>query len=369
MSTMRTSNIHFLLACAFTLAAGCDDAGDPAFGGDNDVTLRCIGPTCGIGGLGNTSVLGDHALSNMSMAIGQDAANSTAAVRIVGGTGFIRGRALAITEIDVEDDGELRLKLGKAGWIAGEAVRSARLGLLVTPNDPKQPAFTGSMLVADARCEPGKLDNTMTICRYEFVTDVVPDDAAAYPEHPRYPGYHHTCPDDDGGDLSAGMRFSAVLSPNVALVQPADGPPQIAASAGGFINGCLNGAVSKGQYQLNAFYDSEAYRGLDVSQRSAMLLMWMAWHDGESRTIPGRRISPHDPIGGLFTWTDAPEWDVEAGYGALGASCRGGSLDLGLHRHVADPVIALPGWEELPHCDAADVGEFAALGVKVNPSM
>jgi hypothetical protein len=96
-----------------------------------------------------------------------------------------------------------------------------------------------------------------------------------------------------------------------------------------------------------------------------MLLMWMAWYDGASRTIPGQQISPHDPIGGLFTWTSDSGWGIEAGYDENGAACRGGPLTTGLHRYVVDPVLSLLGWDDLPHCDETDLDDYAVLGVKV----
>lgn len=362
---MRTSSRPLLvLAAALTFAPGCDEPYDPAYADDEVLTPRCIGPGCSLGGLGNTSKIGDHALSNLSKTLHQSAANSTAGVRITGGIGYWFGNPYAITQIEVDADGELRLKLGTF-WIAGPAVKNARLNLTLVPNDGS-PAVNGRLVIADAKCEPGKLAPALSICRYEFVTDVVPADTDEYPMHAKMFGYYHVCPDEDEqGTLPASVKFSSVLSPQVTLYQSPGATPRIDLAPGYFINGCLNGAVSKGQYLLNAFYDATAFRGLHPSQRTAMLLMWMAWFGGKTRTIPGQQISPHDPIGGLFTWTGDPDWDIEAGYSFNGASCRGGDPSVGMHRYIIDPVLNLVGWANLPHCTAGNLGSMATLGVKV----
>lgn len=367
---MRTSTRSlFLLASALSFAPGCDEPDDLAFEGDGfaddeEVTPRCIGPSCTLGGLGNTSKLGDHALSNLSKVIGKDADNNTAMVRITGGTGYYFGTPYPILQIAVDADGELRLQLTPRLWISGTMVEYARFNLVVTPKDPKQQPFDGVLVIRDAKCEPGKYDPGMTICSYEFLTNVVPDDVTQYPMDEKMFGYYHTCPnEDEGGLLPATMKFHSVLSPQVTLFE--SGTPRIDPNPGFFINGCINGAVSKTQYWLNAFYDASSFRGLDASQRTAALLMWMAWFDGAPRTEPGMKISPHDPIKGLFTWTADPAWDVEAGYGAGGAVCRGGDLVTGLHRLIDDPMSNLPGWDQLPYCDAAHLANLAPLGVKV----
>ena len=275
---------------------------------------------------------------------------------------------MPITEIAVEDDGELRLKLSTAGWIGGVTVKNAWLNLQVTPSELSKPAFVGKLLIEDVFCDPGEEDSSMTICRYQFVTNVVPTDPVNYPMSTKQFGYYHTCPmEDEGGSLSGTERYTAVLSPQSTLTVPSTATPKVNASNGYFINGCLNGAVSKGQYHLNAFYDATAYRGLDPSQRNAMLLMWMAWYAGSSRTQVGNKIWPHDPIGGLFTWTADPTWDVEAGYSATGATCRGTGPGFaqGLHRNFVNPVVTLPGWSALPPCTATTLPSLATLGVKV----
>lgn len=367
---MRTFN-NFLLIFASTLvlAAGCDEPqgeSDPDFGGEDDeVVHRCIGPDCTGSGLGNTSKIGDHATSNLSETLGLNVANTDAGVRITGGTGYWGSAPMAIVQIDVEDDGELRLKLGTGGWISGTAVKNAWFNITVTPNDAGQATRTGKLLIADVRCDPGLYAPAMTICRYEFVTNIATSDPN-YPMHAKLFGYYHTCPNENElGELTALEKYHSVLSPNVRLSDPAGASPRIDVSAGQFINGCLNGAVSKGQYYLNAFYDAAAFRGLATSQRTAMLLMWMAWFNGASRTEPGQIIWPHDPINGLFTWTADPTWGIEAGYDATGATCRGGTLAAGLHRLIPQPVLNLVGWADLPYCDAAHIANFATLGVKV----
>lgn len=364
---MRTLTSAALLSLALTALPGCDDdlSFDAEFAGDGDVTARCVGSGCTVGGLGNTSRIGDHALSNLSRALGVNAANVSANVKITGGTGYWNGALKPIYGIDLEADGELRLNVGTA-WIQGTAVKNAKLDVLVTPLDPNRPAFTGKLWIWDVACTPGKYDASMSICAYQFLTNVLPSDTVAYPMHPKAFGWYHTCPaEDEQGALSGWEMYSAVLSPNATLVAPSGSTPAIHASPGYFINGCLNGAVSKGQYWLNAFYDASVYRGLDPSQRTAMLLMWMAWFDGATRTIPGQKISPHDPLHGLFTWTNSQFWDIEAGYGSAGASCRGGSLAYGLHRLIPEPVLNLAGWSNLVHCDAGDIASKAVLGVKV----
>lgn len=355
-----------MLCTALVLAPGCDTGEDGDFGDDADegaIASRC--PGCGVGGLGNTSKIGDHAVSNLSRTMNVAAANTTASVKITGATASLSGITVPIIQIAVDADGELRLQLSTGGWIAGPAVRYASFDIKVTPNSAFKLPVSGKLMISDVRCEPGLYAPAMTICRYEFVTDI-PTSDPNYPPHEKFPGYTHVCPnEDEKGELSGLEKFHSVLSPQVALTSPTGATPRIDLLAGQFINGCLNGAVSKGQYYLNAFYDNTAFRGLAASQRSAMLLMWMAWHDGATRTQPGQMISPHDPIGGLFTWTGDADWDLEGGYMNSGASCRGGSLTEGLHRLIPAPVLNLAGWSALPHCDASDIAAHATLGVKV----
>lgn len=369
---MRTSCLtaSALLLSTLTLAPACDEPEGGEFDAlaPGEVTQRCFGAGCSSGPIFNTSRVGDHELSNLARVFNQAATNSSSSVKVTGGVGYHLGLAMAVTEVAVEDDGELRLKLGTAGWISGTAVKNAWLNLLIDPHESSKPVFTAKLKVAEAICAPGQEDSTMTICRYEFVTDVVPSDPNNYPMHNKYFGWYHTCPmEDEGGALSATERYSAVLSPESTLYVPGAGAPRINVSPGYFINGCLNGAVSKGQYHLNAFYDATAYRGLHPSQRSAMPLMWMAWHAGASRTQPGQAIWPHDPIGGLFTWTADPDWGVEAGYSSTGATCRGTGpgYGAGLHRNFTQPAFTLSGWSALQPCTEATLGQWAVLGVKV----
>jgi hypothetical protein len=365
---MRTATrTSFLLAATLAVVPGCDEELDAELApGDEEIEHRCLAG-CGPGQIGNTSRIGDHALSNLSKTLGQNATNLASKVRIAGGYGYWGATKMQVTAIDVEADGELRLQLSTAGWISGTAVKNAYFNVIVTPDDASKPAFSGKLLIADVQCAPGELDATMSICKYMFVTNVKPSDTVAYPAVTMAPGYWHTCPsDNDGGQLSWFETYSAVLSPQAALTATSATTPRIDPFPGQFILGCINGAVSKTQYHLNAFYDASAYRGLDPSQPSAALLMWMAWHAGASRTEPGALISPHDPIGGLFTWTAEPTWDVEAGYKAGGAACRGGPVANGLHRKYVDPVQTLANWANLPYCDASAIdGGAAVLGVKV----
>lgn len=368
---MRTLTCTSLLSLALIAAPGCDDdlAFDAEFTAEGDVTPRCIGSGCTVGGLGNTSRIGDHALSNLSRALGVNAPNVSSSVRITGGVGYWGGAPLSVTGLEVKPSGELRVNLGTA-WIQGTAVKNTRLDVVVTPSDPNKPAFAGKLWISDVSCAPGKYDPSLTICKYQIVTNVKPSDTVTYPMHQKFFGWYHTCPnEDEQGTLSAWEKYSSVLSPNATLSAPPSTTPAIHSSPGYFINGCLNGAVSKGQYWLNAFYDSTAYRGLDPSQRTAMLLMWMAWFDGQTRTIPGQTIAPHDPIKGLFTWTNSQLWDIEGGYGSTGATCRGGSLEYGMHRLIPEPVLNLAGWANLPHCDANNIASKAVLGVKVPVTM
>lgn len=359
-----TARTPFLLAATLALVPACDEEVDVDLLDAEEISERCVGGGCTVGGIGNTSRIGSHALSNLFEAFNQNAPNISSRVRITGATAKWGSIPMAVTEIDVEADGELRLKLGTAGWIQGTAVKDALFNVTVTPNNASLPAFNGKLLIADVQCQPGELDATMTICKYEFVTDVPSGDNATYPPSTKAAGYYQTCPkDNDGGLLDSFETYSAVLSPNAALMATPGATPRIDPSSG-FILGCLNGAVSKTQYRLNAFYDSTAYRGLATSQRSAALLMWMAWHAGASRTQPGMIISPHDPINGLFTWTNDPTFGIEGGYVVSGAACRGGSLTTGLHRLWDNPVMTLTGWGALPHCDAGNIGSMAVLGVK-----
>lgn len=363
-----TSLPLLLLTSALTLTVGCDDEYDAEIFADDadEITERCVGAGCIKGGIGNTSRIGDHPLSNLSRAFNQNAPNQTSNVRITGGIGFINGAQQSVIGIDIEQDGELRLNLQTAGWIQGTAVKNAELNVTVVPHDPSRPTLSGKLWIGDVVCAPGKYAPGMTICAYEFLTNIKPSDTLTYPQSTKRAGWYQTCPNEnEQGSLTAWEKYSSVLSPNVTLVAPTGATPRIDVSGGMFINGCLNGAVSKGQYHLNAFYDANAFRGLQPSQRSAMLLMWMAWHAGQSRTIPGQMISPHDPIGGLFTWTNDPAWGIEAGYGSTGATCRGGPFTTGLHRYIPDPVLNLAGWSSLPHCTPLSLPNMATLGVKV----
>ncbi|MFZ6180287.1 hypothetical protein [Nannocystis pusilla] len=365
---MRTSTTNlFLLASTLTFAVGCDDELSVGFGDGDDVALRCPTSDCTGGPLNNTSLIGDHPLSNLSETRLEPAANDTADVRIEGGTLQHLGSPVSITEIDVEADGELKLKLGTFGWFGGTAVKGATFYIYIDPLNG-DPTIGAELKIADAWCSPGAYDPSMTICRYEFVTNVKPKDTDSYPESEKVEGYYHTCPnEDEDGKLGADYKFSSVLSPNVSVFSSGKTGPYIADTPGIFINGCINGAVSKGQFQLNAFYDPTAYRGLQVSQRTAMLRAWMAWFDDEPRTVPGKQISMQDPLNDLFDWTSDPAWELEAGYGALGARCRGGDPATGVHRNYVDPVINLPGWDTLPTCDTSNyTSSGAVLGVKVH---
>jgi hypothetical protein len=367
---MRTSTGSLLLlASTLTLAGGCDDGFDRGLVDDgDDIAFRCTGTNCGLG-LGNTSRIGDHLLSNLSETKLVSAPNDTAGVRIEGGTAKYMGTTMSITEIDVKADGELKLKLGTAGWIGGTAVKGATFYLYLDPLNG-DPTISAELKIFDAWCSPGEYDSTMTICRYQFLTNVVPEDTDAYPMSEKEFGWYHTCPDEDEmGELDDSYKWSSVLSPNVSLFSTGSLGPRIDVTPGTFINGCINGAVSTGQYWLNAFYDASAYRGLHASQRTAMLRAWMAWHGGQSRTIPGRKISMDDRIGNLFDWTSDPNWSIEAGYGAPGARCRGSSVDIGMHRQWIDPVLSLPGWASLPHCTDNNLNTYAVLGVKVQADL
>ncbi|MCY1071509.1 hypothetical protein OV090_42595 [Nannocystis sp. RBIL2] len=368
---MRTSTntISLLLASTFILGVACDDATGPGFAADDDVALRCTTPDCTPPPINNTSKIGDHYLSNIAMTFNTPVENETAEVFIEGATAIFGGTTEGVAQIAVGDNGELRLRSVVTNTIiGGEAVEGARFYVYLDSYEDGSRKLA-HLRIADAECDPGLYDPSITICRYTFVTDAVPADTELYPEHETLEGWYHTCPNEtEGGQLGSAYKFSSVLSPNVAL-SIGKGTPSIEVAPGTFINGCLNGAVSKGQYRLNAFYDSNATRGLDPSQRTPMLLMWMAWHAGGSRTVPGQQISPHDPIGGLFTWTSQSNWDIEAGYGETGATCRGGSPQTGMHRLWIDPVLTLIGWDALPHCDASDLDDYAVLGVKVQADL
>jgi hypothetical protein len=360
-----TTRIPFLLAATLAVVPACDEELDADLLDEEEIGERCVGGGCTVGGIGNTSRIGDHALSNLSRTFNTNANNISSRVRITGASGYYGTTKMTATEIDVEADGELRLKLGTAGWIQGTAVKNASFDVVVTPNSASLPAFAGKLLIVDVACAPGKVDPTMTICKYEFVTNVKPSDTITYPPSTKAAGYYHACPnEDENGLLDSFERYAAVLSPQVSLSATSSTTPRIDPFSGQFILGCLNGAVSKGQYHLNAFYDASAYRGLEPSQRSAMLLMWMAWHAGASRTTPGMIISPHDPIKGLFTWTNDPTYGIEGGYVYNGAACRGGPLTTGLHRLFDSPVTTLTGWSALPYCSAGNIGSMAVLGVK-----
>ncbi len=356
------TRVSTLFLTGLMLAAPACDDGDGF--GDGALDLRDC-PNCTTGGLSNnTSVLGDHALSNLSMTLNQGAANSTGSVKITGGSGKYLGSWVPITQIDVEADGELRLKLGTAGWIQGVNVKGAWFDVTITPNVTTDPVVTGKLKIYDVKCEAGKKDPTMSICKYQFVTDVVPFDTDRYPHTSKDWNWYHTCPaDDDGGLLDGFEKFSSVLSPQVTLSSPVGGTPSVDLGSGSFINGCLNGAVSKGQYYLNAFYDSTAYRGLHPSQRTAMLLTWMAWFDGQLRTAPGQQISLEDPIGGLFHWNSA--YPVEAGYAGTGAVCRGMSQVGGVHRLFNPPMTAIANWSTLPACPTDAISTTSVIGVRV----
>ncbi|WAS94598.1 hypothetical protein [Nannocystis punicea] len=364
---MRTSNnILILLVSTLSFAVGCDDEFYADFGEEEVIALRCNTPDCG-SGLANTSRIGDHSLSNLSETLIAPAANTTSKVRIEGGTAEYLGSKTAIMGIDVEADGELKLKLATGGWIGGAAVEGATFSVVIEPLDG-EPRIAAELKIAGAWCSPGRYDASMTICRYQFVTDIEPEDTKLYPESEEMPGYYHICPDEDeDGALDDTHKFSSVLSPNVSLFANPSVGPTIADSPGIFINGCINSAVAKGQFKLNAFYDPTAYRGLQLGQRTALLRAWMAWFNGGPRTVPGRFISLKDPLGGLFDWTSEPAWVLEAGYGAEGARCRGGAEDTGNHRYYIDPVLSLPGWSTLPPCTTADYTSYGAvLGVKVH---
>lgn len=369
---MRSLN-RILIASCFTLAASaCDDmppesTHEPNQGQEQEIEFRgCTPPYCSIG-IGNTSLIGTHRLSNLSTDFGSAAMNASAYVAIDGGYYLDSlGNGHQIEAIDVEDDGELRLQISGVNgsqWVDGEAVRGAQLTLLILPTY-FYPAFSSTLLISDVRCEPGLYDPSMEICAYQFLTPTVPGSPIDYPMHPDYPGYYRVCPDfDDGGTLDAWEKYAAVLSPH-AGTNPHQWPPNIHSAEDRFIFGCLNGAISKTQYRLNAFYDPGAYRGLDPNQQTAALLMWLAWHDGQSQTIPGRLIQPHDPINGLFTWQPGGPWGVEAGYDANGAACAGDDLTNGIHRNVKDPETNLPGWSALPDCNPYNVGAYAPIAAK-----
>ncbi|MFY0539263.1 hypothetical protein [Nannocystis pusilla] len=256
---MRTSTntISLLLASTFILDVACDDATGPGFAADDDVALRCTTPDCTPPPINNTSKIGDHYLSNIAMAFNTPVENETAEVFIEGATAIFGGTLETVAEIAVGDNGELRLRSMVTNTIiGGEAVEGARFYVYLDSYEDGSRKLA-QLRIADAECDPGLYDPTITICRYTFVTDAVPADTELYPEHETLDGWFHTCPNEtEGGQLGSAYKFSSVLSPNVAL-SIGKGTPRIHVAPGTFINGCLNGAVSKGQYRLNAFYDLE----------------------------------------------------------------------------------------------------------------
>lgn len=360
-----------LLSSALAFAPACDEAFDEgldaAFVDDEEgpVASRCVGANCPpIGGMSNTSKIGDHALTNAAKDFKTAAANLSADNTFVDGSFYFGPHKYPIERIEVRPDGELRL-WNSTFFVGGEDVKNARLNIKVTPHDPAEKAFVGELVIADARCELGAYFPSMRICVYDFVTDVKPADEKSYDQHYKMWGYYHTCPNEnEGGSLKDWEMYGSVLSNGAVLTESYGGTPSIGFNKNQFIIGCINGAVSKTQYKLNAFYDPTAFRGLNESQATPALLGWMAWFDGRTRTIPGMWVSFDDPIQGLFKFTADPAYRLEAGYGSTGAVCRGTT-----HRHVVDPMVKLPGWSALPSCSSSEYSQFAPIGVMAIPAI
>lgn len=367
---MRTLSMKSLpLSLVIALASACDEAFDEDADADfideeeGAVAPRCIGSCFPVTGLGNTSRIGDHALTNAFKHRGAPAANLTAENRWIDGDFYYNQVSYPIEYIEVRPDGELRL-WGATFFVGGEDTKDARLRIKVTPYDANEKPFIGELVIADVKCEPGAYDPSVRICSYDFVTDVKPADPKVYQAHEKMSGYYHTCPNqDEGQTLSKHEKYSSVLSDGVALDDVVKGAPSIRPAQDGFIIGCINGAVSKTQYKLNAFYDPSAYRGLHSSQATPALLAWMAWFDGRPQTVPGQWISLEDPINGLFKFTSDPAFELEAGYSDNGARCRGST-----HRYVVDPAANLPDWKNLPECAIKDYQLYSTIGVKAIPA-
>ena len=78
-----------------------------------------------------------------------------------------------------------------------------------------------------------------------------------------------------------------------------------------------------------------------------------------------RQVPRTDVPAGTIVEIYQAGYTIEGGYDEDGASCRGGSLTLGKHREIYNPVVNLAGWSALPHCDATNLDDYAVLGVKV----
>lgn len=378
---MRTSMCFtVILSASLAALAACDDARtDGAVAADDDVTARACW-ICGAGSTANTNIVGTHDVSNVKLGFGAWATNAAGELRMNYARVVHDGALRWVSRWDVTPAGELQLYYQGGGGevrVAGAAVAGAWFQFTYDPVVGAN--FEGQLKVDFATCEEGRYDDELTICRYVIVTDVVPHDPKLYPETQLGSAWYHVCPnEDEGGALEGSAKYSMVLSKHAAL-DMGTSPPSVAVSVDQVVFGCLNGAVSKTQYYLNAFYDHKYDphpRALAPEQLTPVMLAWMAWHEGESTTRPGMSVCFDDPIGGLF---GRCELDVnrqfEAAYGPVGASCAngGGPYDRGVHRRFAAPEVNVPGWDALPDCNGGDYPmsdpAIAVVGVYAYPGV
>jgi len=364
----RSTGFTVILSAWLVALAACDGATDVVAAADDELAARACW-MCGAGSTTNTSLVGTHDVSNVKLQFGDWAANAAGALRMDHARVFHDGAEWEVNRWDVSREGELRLFYkGVKGevMVAGAAVAGAWFHFNYEPlvGDP----FKGKLKVEFATCAAGRLDPTLTMCRYVIVTDVVPHDKKRYPETQNGTGLFHVCPnEDEEGALVGSERYSMVLSKHAAL-DMSTSPPSVSLSPDQVLFGCLNGAVSKTQYFLNAFYDhghDPHPRALAPEQLTPVMLAWMAWHGGESTTRPGQPVCLEDPIGGLFGGCeDGTGREFEAAYGPAGASCANdrGPDDAGVHRRFSRPEVTIPGWDALPDCDGGDYHQVDPAG-------
>lgn len=349
----------FALGTVLITLAACDKAPD---GLAEAVAPRCLGLYCG-GPMGNSNAVGGHATSNVGTAFGMWAENIHGDFKLTGAKFVHDGALRVVTHYAVSSYGVLVLYYDKIVdnqkvevKVTGEAVSGADFGFIYDSTTKGE--LGGDLKIVDVDCDTGYYLPTVIFCRYTMATNLHPGDTDAYPEVTSLGGYYYTCPDDDNnGTLSADEKHSLMIMSNTSLDLSA---PSLAETEDRLVFACVNGAAGHIPFYTETFVDASIEpneRALDPSQPTAMLKAFMAWHGGESTTVPGQEVCFDDPINGLLDGDDCPAaMAFEAAYSADGAECAngGGPNGLGVHRNYSAPEENLDGWAALPDCTPAN---------------
>lgn len=366
MMTDFTQRSLFAVMAAASACVPEDDA--PAV--DESVSPRCF-PNCTVF---NSPYIGEHDMSLMAESGPIEFRKTTfefLALRLDRNNDHdTNDSGEQTTLIDVLPNGTLRAFFDRGGWLSGTQLNGAVLEYMVSPAEAE--SFTAHVRISGVQCAPGVYDSGTTICKYTLVTDVKSIDEVNYPEIENT-GWWRVCPDyEDNGE------WGALFHPDVIFEDSAQGMPAFSNAPNSHVIGCMSSAMSKTQYYFQAFYNTNATRGLQASQVNAAIPMWTAGvNNGYGTIVPttevGAQIYVKDCVGSLFDNTGGVYGlELEAGYKATGAAQRGvggGIPAEGLHRTVCEPMNTISGWSSLPGVTAANAcTNSAAFAVFIQPS-